>query len=144
MLKYRGYEAKIDFDEVDKVFHGKVLHISDYILFEASHADEVEANFHQAIEDYLKGCEEQGKEPNDPVGKIMSFSQIPMMIERIQGRIKHIPQDQIQALETVHMMLEVLNCYAFWVEGLKKELTKLDGLNKKQAEALRNRGLVNV
>lgn len=143
-MRYKGYEAKIDFDEVDKVFRGKVLHISDYILFKAEIAEEVETNFHKAIDDYLKDCEQRNIEPNDPVGKIVSFSQIPVMIERIQGRIKHIPQDQIAALETVHMMLEVLNSYAFWVEGLKKELSKLHTLNKSQAELIRNKGILAV
>lgn len=145
-MRYKSYEGSVEFDEIDKVFHGRILHISDYVTFEATTAEEVEPNFQLAIDKYLKQCEVEEREPNSPVGKIMSFSQLPAMIEKIEGRIKHIPQtaENIPAMETVQVMLEVINAYAFWVEQFKKEFVKLDKLNKKQAEALKSRGIVNI
>lgn len=78
----------------------------------------------------------------EEITKVLSFSALPAMIAKIEGRIKHIPQDQIAALETIHLMLEIINSYAFWVSKLKEELMKLDKLNKSQAEAIRSRGII--
>lgn len=61
------------------------------------------------------------------------------LINKIQGRVKHIPPEQVAALETIEMALNVINIYAEWVDGLKKELVKLDALNRSQAEVIRNK-----
>lgn len=76
--------------------------------------------------------------------KELGNSVLPFLIERIEGRIKHIPKDQIAALETVEMMLNVINIYAKQVADLKSEMNKCAALNQKQAEMLRNKGIVDV
>lgn len=72
----------------------------------------------------------------------LGHSVIPFLIAKIEGRIKHIPPDQIAALETVEMMLNIINIYAKYVADLKSELNVVARLNQKQAEMLRNRGLI--
>ena len=59
-IKYKDYTAKIEYSEPDKVFWGKVLDITDTILFEGNTLREVKAAFYEAIDDYLIICEEEG------------------------------------------------------------------------------------
>ena len=70
---------------------------------------------------------------------INNMTVVSTLINKIQGRVKHIPAEQVSALETIEMALNVINIYAEWVDGLKKELIKLDNLNKSQAEMIRSR-----
>jgi len=70
---------------------------------------------------------------------INNMTVVSTLINKIQGRVKHIPVEQVAALETIEMALNVINIYAEWVDGLKKELIKLDNLNKSQAEMIRSR-----
>jgi predicted HicB family RNase H-like nuclease len=48
----------------DQVLHGKIEGIVDLITFESDSANEIEKEFHDAVDDYLIFCEEMGKEPN--------------------------------------------------------------------------------
>ena len=70
---------------------------------------------------------------------INNMTVVSTLINKIQERVKHIPAEQVAALETIEMALNVINIYAEWVDGLKKELIKLDNLNKSQAEMIRSR-----
>lgn len=144
-MRYKNYDLKIDYDDTDKIFRGYVQHISDRVSFTAETAEEVDTEAKKAVDDYLHRCEVAGVEPNPPVSKIIAFSQLASVIDKIQGRIKHIPQtpENIPTMETVHLMLEVLNAYAFWVGELKKEMNKLMDLNRSQAESLKARGIIS-
>lgn len=63
MLEYKGYHAKIDYSVEDKVLFGEVIGINDLIVFESENANEIEQNFHDAIDDYLSMCARHNKEP---------------------------------------------------------------------------------
>ena len=45
------------------VLRGKVEGINDLVTFESESAEEIEMEFHSAVDDYLAFCEEVGKEP---------------------------------------------------------------------------------
>ncbi|MBR6332304.1 MAG: type II toxin-antitoxin system HicB family antitoxin [Dehalococcoidales bacterium] len=62
-LKYKGYIGSIEFSEPDKVFFGKVLGIRSLISYEGANGDELIKDFHEAVDDYLKECEEEGCAP---------------------------------------------------------------------------------
>lgn len=64
MLQYKGYHAKVEFDTDSCMLRGKVEGINDYVDFESSNAQMIETEFHNAVDDYLKFCEEVGKEPD--------------------------------------------------------------------------------
>jgi predicted HicB family RNase H-like nuclease len=66
ILKYKGYTGSVDFDAEDKIFHGKVLGITDIITFEGKTVTGLEKDFHAAVIDYLKTCHEIEKEPEKP------------------------------------------------------------------------------
>jgi predicted HicB family RNase H-like nuclease len=62
-MTYKGYSARIEYDDEDGIFTGCVAGIRDGVGF---HADTVEAlrdAFHEAVEDYIETCAKIGKEP---------------------------------------------------------------------------------
>lgn len=65
-IHYRDYTGSIDFSEEDGVFHGKVIGIKSLISFEGDSAQTLTEDFHSAIDEYLKYCEENGKQPEKP------------------------------------------------------------------------------
>ena len=65
-MNYRGYTATVEFDADDRVFHGRVNDISDVVTFEGSSVDELEAAFHNSVDQYVAFCEEQGRAPQRP------------------------------------------------------------------------------
>ena len=65
-MNYKGYTATVEFDPDDRVFHGRVNDIADVVTFEGTSVDELEAAFHNAVEQYVAFCEEQGRTPQRP------------------------------------------------------------------------------
>lgn len=62
-MSYKGYSARIEYDDDDGIFIGRIAGIRDGVGF---HADTVEAlrdAFHEAVEDYIETCAKLGKEP---------------------------------------------------------------------------------
>lgn len=71
-MRYKGYAARIEYDERDDIFVGRVLGMRDIISFHARSVRELHEAFHDALEDYLADCAEQGITPEKPAsGKIM-------------------------------------------------------------------------
>ena len=71
-MRYKGYAARIEYDERDDIFVGRVLGMSDIISFHASSVPELHEAFREALEDYLADCAEQGIAPEKPAsGKVM-------------------------------------------------------------------------
>lgn len=72
VLKYQGYTARVDFDERDNIFVGRVLGIRTIISFHADSVTELTANFKMAVDDYLADCAAQGLTPEKPAsGNLM-------------------------------------------------------------------------
>jgi predicted HicB family RNase H-like nuclease len=63
VMQYKGYLATCEVDLDARLIVGEVLGIRDAITFEAQTAAEVEQRFHEAIDDYLAFCAEQGRAP---------------------------------------------------------------------------------
>lgn len=64
MMTYRSYPAAIEYDGSSRLFYGHVLGTRDTIGFEGCSVDELEGSFHRAIDEYLKACQEAGREPD--------------------------------------------------------------------------------
>ena len=62
-MEYKGYLGSVEFSEEDALFYGKVLGIRALVSYEGSNAQELIADFHGAVDDYLELCTQQGKEP---------------------------------------------------------------------------------
>jgi len=67
IMKYKGYIGSVAFDAEDRIFHGRVLGVSSALIgFEGSTVADLEKDFHNAVDDYLEMCAEEGKEPEKP------------------------------------------------------------------------------
>ena len=63
-MKYKGYEAVIEYDEVDRLFFGRVINTRDVISFDGTTVEELQQSFEAVIDEYLEDCKQEGKEPN--------------------------------------------------------------------------------
>lgn len=71
-MTYQGYTARIDFDDRDAIFVGRLLGIRDVIGFHADSVSELRAAFEEAVDDYLETCAALGKSPDKPAsGKLL-------------------------------------------------------------------------
>ena len=65
-LQYRGYTGSIEVSIEDNLLHGKVLDFNGLISYEGTTIEELIADFHEAIDDYLEQCEANGITPKQP------------------------------------------------------------------------------
>lgn len=62
-MTYKGYAARIAYDDKDGVFTGRIAGIRDGVGFHAETVDDLRAAFHEAVDDYLETCAKIGKAP---------------------------------------------------------------------------------
>jgi len=65
-MEYRGYFAKVVFDEDANLFHGEVINLRDVITFEGETVNELKQAFQDSVDDYLRFCSERGEDPEKP------------------------------------------------------------------------------
>lgn len=71
-MTYKGYTARIEFDERDNIFVGRILGLRAMISFHGETVAELRKAFAAAIDDFLADCKEQGIKPEKPAsGKLM-------------------------------------------------------------------------
>jgi predicted HicB family RNase H-like nuclease len=71
-MTHKGYTARIEFDERDNIFVGRVLGLRTMISFHGENVDQLRSEFEAAIEDFLLDCKKQGIRPEKPAsGKLM-------------------------------------------------------------------------
>lgn len=71
-MSHKGYTARIEFDERDNIFVGRVLGLHTMISFHGETVAELRSEFETAIEEFLRDCKEQGIRPEKPAsGKLM-------------------------------------------------------------------------
>lgn len=63
VISYKDYIGTVNFSEEDMVFYGKVVGITDSISFEGDTVESLIEDFHEAVDEYLDFCRENGKEP---------------------------------------------------------------------------------
>jgi predicted HicB family RNase H-like nuclease len=63
LMRYRGYLARIDYDDADAVFVGHVLGLSETISFVGGSVAELRGDFEFAINHYLAACKAAGITP---------------------------------------------------------------------------------
>lgn len=66
ILQYKGYRATIVYRAEDCILYGKIEGIKDLVNFQATSTEDVEKEFHCAVDDYLALCAELGEEPDKP------------------------------------------------------------------------------
>jgi predicted HicB family RNase H-like nuclease len=71
-IVYKGYAASVEFDPEDMIFVGRLLGVNDVVGFHAESVPELQAAFHEAVEDYIETCAKVGKPAEKPYsGKVM-------------------------------------------------------------------------
>jgi predicted HicB family RNase H-like nuclease len=72
VMTYKGYTARIEFDQRDNIFTGKVMGIGDSITFHGETVKELRADFQAAIDHYIADCAATGRRPlKTASGKMM-------------------------------------------------------------------------
>ena len=60
MMEYRGYVARIEYDEKDRIFVGHLAGIKDIVGFHGTTVNELEGAFHESVDNYIAISEETG------------------------------------------------------------------------------------
>jgi predicted HicB family RNase H-like nuclease len=66
MMEYKGYAAKVEFDDEAEIFHGEVIGIKDVVTFQEKTAKEIKKAFRESVDDYLAFCKDRGEAPDKP------------------------------------------------------------------------------
>ena len=56
LMEYKGYHAKIEFDQDDCIFVGQVIDINDMAFFHGTTVEELSVEFENSINNYLEHC----------------------------------------------------------------------------------------
>jgi predicted HicB family RNase H-like nuclease len=65
-MEHRGYTGTVEYDAVEKIFHGVVMDLKDSIYYEAQREELLEAAFRDAIDEYIDQCYACEEEPEPP------------------------------------------------------------------------------
>jgi predicted HicB family RNase H-like nuclease len=69
---FNGYSARVDYDDEDGIFVGRIAGIEDSVTFHADNVAELKSAFHEAVDDYVETCAKIGKTPQRSFsGKVM-------------------------------------------------------------------------
>ncbi|MCK5153378.1 MAG: type II toxin-antitoxin system HicB family antitoxin [Spirochaetales bacterium] len=72
IMKYNGYVAHIEYDEVDRIFVGHLAGIKDIVGFHGTTVFELENAFHESVDDYIEISKSTGRAAQKPYsGKLM-------------------------------------------------------------------------
>lgn len=71
-MSHLGYTARIEFDDRDNIFVGRLLGVRAIISFHGQTVKELRKAFEHAVNDYLAECAEAGVAPEKPAsGKLL-------------------------------------------------------------------------
>ena len=71
-MTYKGYAARIEYDDEDGILTGQIAGIRDGVGFHADSVEELKEAFHAAVDDYVDTCAKVGKKPQKPYsGRVM-------------------------------------------------------------------------
>jgi predicted HicB family RNase H-like nuclease len=71
-MSYKGYTARVEYDERDNIFVGRILGIRSIISFHGETVKQLRSEFERAIKEYLADCRKEGVTPEKPAsGKLL-------------------------------------------------------------------------
>lgn len=65
-MNYKGYEATVNFDADDELFHGELVGLRDVVTFQGRSVTELKVALADSVEDYLDFCAARGEPPERP------------------------------------------------------------------------------
>lgn len=66
LLSYKNYNGTVEYSKEDRCLYGKVVGIKSLLSYEGSSVQELEEAFQNAIDEYIKDCEERNVLPEIP------------------------------------------------------------------------------
>ena len=82
-MTYKGYLGSVSFSEKDGVFFGKIEGINGLVNFEGESVAELTEAFHEAVDDYLAYCQDEGIEPDKSYTGILNVRLTPTIHRQI-------------------------------------------------------------
>ena len=82
-MTYKGYIGSVAFSEKDNVFFGKIEGINGLVNFEGESVKELTEAFHEAVDDYLAYCEDEGIEPDKSYSGVLNVRLTPAIHRQI-------------------------------------------------------------
>ncbi len=65
-MTYRGYTARIEYDDDDEIFFGRIAGTRDGVSFHSETVAGLKSAFREAVDDYIDTCAKIGKSPQKP------------------------------------------------------------------------------
>jgi len=72
-MSFKGYTARVEFDDEDGIFFGRIAGIRDGVGFHSDNVAGLRAAFREAVDDYIETCAKIGKDPQKPYSGKMMF-----------------------------------------------------------------------
>ena len=82
-MTYKGYLGSVAFSEKDNVFFGKIEGINGLVNFEGESVRELTEAFHEAVDDYLAYCKDEGIEPDKSYSGMLNVRLTPAIHRQI-------------------------------------------------------------
>ena len=82
-MTYKGYIGSVNYSDKDQVFFGKIEGINGLVNFEGESVRELAAAFHEAVDDYLAYCEDEGIEPDKSYTGVLNVRLTPAIHRQI-------------------------------------------------------------
>ena len=82
-MTYKGYLGSVNYSDKDNVFFGKIEGINGLVNFEGESVKELTEAFHEAVDDYLTYCKDEGIEPDKSYSGILNVRLTPAIHRQI-------------------------------------------------------------
>ena len=82
-MSYKGYIGSVNYSDKDQVFYGKIEGINGLVHFEGESVKELTAAFHEAVDDYLAYCEDEGIKPDKSYTGVLNVRFTPAIHRQI-------------------------------------------------------------
>jgi predicted HicB family RNase H-like nuclease len=86
MMKHKGYWGSVHFNDEDDVFYGRIEFIRALVSYEGTDVRSLRQAFQEAVDEYLKTCEEQHRQPEKPFKGSFNIRISPQLHQRIAAR----------------------------------------------------------
>ena len=71
-MEYKGYIARVEYDDEAKLFHGQIMNLRDVITFQGRSVTELRKALRESVDDYVEFCAERDEKPEKPFsGKVL-------------------------------------------------------------------------
>lgn len=82
-MTYKGYLGSVNYSDKDQVFFGKIEGINGVVNFEGESVKELTEAFHEAVDDYLAYCKDEGIEPDKSYSGVLNVRLTPSIHRQV-------------------------------------------------------------